>query len=745
MEIINGRSTMTHTWLAITPITITVQGDFSESAGVTAADFGQNVTLVMVGAESAPGNTFSVINGALFNANLSITGDIYFTSGLTTFSSVTFSPGSYVTFANSQTYDLADVDWQGTSAAPITLRSDTSGTQWLLIAGYPVVSYVDVEDSNANGGPVVTALNSTNSSNNFNWIFNETAQVAISTPASSITSPAWVEGTSGDDVTGLSCTVNGGAAFNATQLNPQDWYADNTGTPLGITLSPTAATNVSVTATDGPFTNTASQDITWTATDLAGQNSSSDTVTIRMGDSLLLTASGSGTVLTIDPDGNGVQFTDALGNNFPYQYSTAGTYTAQAWIDGNSMGTLTVVVVSLVELKPVDIQVGYTRVQAVADSEYRTISPIGEVSDIYFTSNNQFLLTVTETVVSETSSLNMTPLTQPGNMFMLARLGSATGPSLSVIAVNEFTLDDTAAQGVWINPNTGAGTATFTMHPFLPGMIFDFDMFAHTSTFLNGATSFTVNTSDTESSLGEPGFQQLYNSTTGEMDGVFTYTVDMPPDETIYCISEQPFQDPPPVDETSGLLTGYNGNKKTTIVAIKTLIGNNSSNSSTSDEVNNPAGPGHTALVRDAAGMAADGSLPDSTGGVGSFPSGLVVNSFEGNGWNYYDYDKYIAANKNRPIFESDVTSEVDPGKVDDSLKSHAGDNYVGTMTLNGTLETNTQNICSEEVKNILIDGGAPASTAISPTGVENWGETVSGQPPVPADNAAVQYQNSHP
>src|SRR5208337_2558742 len=106
-------------------------------------------------------------------------------------------------------------------------------------------------------------------------------------------------------------------------------------------------------------------------------------------------------------------------------------------------------------------------------------------------------------------------------MFMLARLGSETGPVLSVIQVNEFTWDDTAALGVWINPNTGAGTATFTMHPYIPYMIFDFAMFAHTSTFLGGATSFTVNTSDSQSSLGEPGFQQVYNPTTNEYDGVF--------------------------------------------------------------------------------------------------------------------------------------------------------------------------------------------------------------------------------
>jgi hypothetical protein len=280
---------------------------------------------------------------------------------------------------------------------------------------------------------------------------------------------------------------------------------------------------------------------------------------IRQGDSLLLTDSTSGKALWLDTGGGGTpeNYGGLPGDQVPCQFNTAGTYLVTATVTlptspvTYALDYLNIIVVSLVELKPIDIQVGYTRVQAVADSDYRTITPSGQLPNIYFTSNNIFLLTVTETVVSGTANLNMTPIQPLGNMFMLARLGSETGPALSIIQVNEFTLQDTAAIGVCINGN-GVGTSTFTMHPYIPNQIFDFNMFAHSSTFLGGATSFTVNTSDSQSSLGEQGFQQVYNPTTGATDGVFQYTIEVPPGETMYCISTLPFQDSAPAQNGTG-------------------------------------------------------------------------------------------------------------------------------------------------------------------------------------------------
>src|SRR5208283_4595721 len=135
---------------------------------------------------------------------------------------------------------------------------------------------------------------------------------------------------------------------------------------IGIDLSATATTHVAVTASDGTNSNTVSQDITWTVTDLAGKSSSSDTVTIRKGDSLLLTASGSGSVLTIDADGDSiVDITSVPGAATAFQYATAGTFIATAKIDGTEVGTLTVVVVDVQMNKAIAAEVGFERINDV--------------------------------------------------------------------------------------------------------------------------------------------------------------------------------------------------------------------------------------------------------------------------------------------------------------------------------------------------------------------------------------------
>ena len=487
------------------------------------------------------------------NATVSFVG-----GGLAYCETLTIDPGAHVNFAAGCLYQFSGVIWYGTQASPIVLRSSSTGSQWKLLTEGAVVYYVDVKDSDASAGLPVLALNSTDSGNNLNWWFGAVDHVQINTPSSSRTSPAWVEGECGGDVTGVTVSVNQGTPFNANRLNVQQWFANNSSGAIGINLSATSTTNVAVTASDGTNSNTVSQDITWTVTDLSTTTYSTDTVTIRKGDFLLLTANGTGSVLTIDANGDGtVDFTGAPGENFAYQYGTAGTYVAQAWIDGNSGGTLTVIVVDLTELKPVDIQVGYTWTQAVTDSEYRTITPAEEISNIYFVSNDTFLLQVSESVDNGTANLHMTPLMR-GNQFMLARLGGLTGPALCIIPVNEFTLDSPALATTLVDAQTNVGVNTLTMRPYIPGIIFNFNMFAHTSTFLGGATSFTINTSDAESSIGEQGFQQVYDAGTGETIGVFNFTLEMPPAENMYCFTLTPFQDGTP--QQIGQASGINGN-----------------------------------------------------------------------------------------------------------------------------------------------------------------------------------------
>jgi hypothetical protein len=107
--------------------------------------------------------------------------------------------------------------------------------------------------------------------------------------------------------------------------------------------------------------------------------------------------------------------------------------------------------------------------------------------------------------------------------------------------VDEFTIDLPAIIAIGFD-GYGMGTTDITIKPAIPAIVFSFDMFGSSSTFLGGATNFTVNTSSAESSLGEPGIRHEVDSSTGETIGVFTYTVEMPLGEKKYCFNAVPHQ-----------------------------------------------------------------------------------------------------------------------------------------------------------------------------------------------------------
>ncbi|MFH0938795.1 MAG: hypothetical protein V1899_05900, partial [Planctomycetota bacterium] len=337
------------------------------------------------------------------------------------------------------------------------------------------------------------------------------------------------------------------------------------GGALGVTLSPTAATHVTVTASN-PFgdVGATTQNITWAATDLKGKSFSADTLRIRKGDSLLLTASGAGKKLTIavvvqasglPPD---IVFSGAPGNRFAYRYDTPGVYVAQAWIDAQAVGSLTVIVIEVNMNKDLASQVLFERINDITKdmtinpinpiSQISPISPINQINQvtqlpaIWFGSNDATLLKAFTTSANGTTSLHLRPLKR-GNQYVLARLNGSTGPLLALRKVWEFTIDTPALEYTVINAETGIGTTTLTVRPHIPNVDFNFLMSGHTSTFAGGKTAFTINTSASQSSIGEPGFQSIWNATTGETDGRFRFDMEMPAGESLYCFTMQPTQD----------------------------------------------------------------------------------------------------------------------------------------------------------------------------------------------------------
>lgn len=63
------------------------------------------------------------------------------------------------------------------------------------------------------------------------------------------------------------------------------------------------------------------------------------------------------------------------------------------------------------------------------------------------------------------------------------------------------------------------------------------NMFAHTATFLGGATSLSVNTSDIDTMTGLDIFERIWDSQTNEFIGRYVVQIELPLDEDKYCFN----------------------------------------------------------------------------------------------------------------------------------------------------------------------------------------------------------------
>jgi regulation of enolase protein 1 (concanavalin A-like superfamily) len=206
------------------------------------------------------------------------------------------------------------------------------------------------------------------------------AGLTVTLPGTSVVSPAFIEGQAwSTDGNPYTLTVDGGTgASPVTFISDNGWFVN---VPLNADGSPT-----SVSVSQNSTLVTRNSDITWAVTDLAGKDSGTDALVIRQGDSLLLTATATataaaagGSVLSIDADGDGVDdFSGAPGDKLPFAYTTVGSFFAEAWIDGVSVGTLVVTVMGVDLHKSIACQVGYTREKNVV------VTPFAAASNVVF-------------------------------------------------------------------------------------------------------------------------------------------------------------------------------------------------------------------------------------------------------------------------------------------------------------------------------------------------------------------------
>jgi len=125
---------------------------------------------------------------------------------------------------------------------------------------------------------------------------------------------------------------------------------------------------------------------------------------------------------------------------------------------------------------------------------------------------------------------------QRGTPAFEARIRGGNGPIFAVQEVNEFTLDIPARVCLLVDDDDNIGTTRVVMRPYVPDLKVVFNMFAGTSTFADGATTFGVSTTDE--------FEQVEEG--GETAGIFKHDVEVPDGEDVYCYTVEVQQETEP-------------------------------------------------------------------------------------------------------------------------------------------------------------------------------------------------------
>jgi hypothetical protein len=117
-------------------------------------------------------------NGRTVTFNGTGTQTIYGGTSFFDLAKVSNTPGQVLKFQAAGTTTVTNsLTLSGSAGNPLTLRSTSPGTAWELNAPATYsVGYVDVQDSDAGLGALITAANSVDSGNNTNWAFPAAAQ-----------------------------------------------------------------------------------------------------------------------------------------------------------------------------------------------------------------------------------------------------------------------------------------------------------------------------------------------------------------------------------------------------------------------------------------------------------------------------------------------------------------------------------------------------------------------------------------
>ena len=153
--------------------TFTISGNSTQAWSVV--DSASNVTInggtSTISMTSGSSKTFTGGSKTYYNLNQA-GGGILTVAGNNSFANITNSvQPTTVTFTAGTTQTVTNFGLSGTIGSPVTINSSSTGTQATLSksSGTVTVSYLSIQDSNAIGGAVWNAFDSTDNGNNTGW------------------------------------------------------------------------------------------------------------------------------------------------------------------------------------------------------------------------------------------------------------------------------------------------------------------------------------------------------------------------------------------------------------------------------------------------------------------------------------------------------------------------------------------------------------------------------------------------
>jgi autotransporter-associated beta strand protein len=247
----------------------------------------------------------------------------------------------------------------------------------------------------------------------------------VAVPATSVTSPAFIEGLHGPEL-----TVNAGTGSIQT-LGESRFYVNQ---PLSVG----SATPVQISA----GTDSVSGSITWTPTQLTDAD-----VVVRPGDTLLIQAVTAGTwQIQKDCATWREPAPIAANDQVPVTFDQPGTYLVeQADGAGTVLATLTVTVPSIITTGPIPVSTQFIRIKDVV---YGDANDVGLITWISADSWAVVGVGTTPSDVSPTSKRFTVWADQNRESWMVGRIGGAAGSIISKMKIRPFTMSSSSEKAI---------------------------------------------------------------------------------------------------------------------------------------------------------------------------------------------------------------------------------------------------------------------------------------------------------